>query len=66
MRETDKQLVDRLLADKGFRKHAEADIGPVSRVEVDWENNTVTFYGFSGTRQIDLQAMIATLRGQIS
>jgi hypothetical protein len=66
MNETDKDLVDRLLNDKSFRRHAEADIGPVGRVEVDWENNEVRFFGLRGNRSIDLQAMIATLRGQIS
>jgi hypothetical protein len=56
-----KEIVDKLLNDKGFQKIVEADIGENVKVEVDWDNDMIRFFGSRGSKQIGLNETIEVL-----
>jgi len=60
-----KELIDKLLSDNKFRSMVENDIGIVFKVDVDWENNNINFYGSDGAKQLKIDATLAVLKGEI-
>lgn len=61
----DVELIDELLHDQYFRKIAEDDIGPISRVCVHWEKNEMIFYGTRAAKKLAIDETLALLKRQV-
>ncbi len=62
---TDKEMIDQLLNNTGFREMVTNDIGSVLKVNVNWDKNNIVFYGMNATKEIKIDETLAVLRGQI-
>lgn len=63
---TDKEIIDKLLHDKGFTNIVEADIGKVLKVQVDWPQNQIRFYEEKSGKSIPIDATLSELKGQVN
>ena len=61
----DKKIIDKLLNDIDFRKIVNDDVGVLlAPVLVDWENNKIIFIGEKASKEIFIDATLATIKGE--
>lgn len=57
-----KDLIDRLLADREFQRWVELDMGIVKRVRVDWDNNKLIFFGKTRQGTMRISEVLKTIK----